>query len=100
MESDQLVWVNEYKVEKQKPEVLVESNPQAEREQIERLHALKKRRSNDKVQSALAALKQTAQGDAALMPVIIEAMEAYASLGEICGVLREVFGEYQPVITI
>ncbi|MCF8065738.1 MAG: hypothetical protein K9K36_10870, partial [Desulfarculaceae bacterium] len=53
-----------------------------------------------KVDGALAALKQNAQGDGALMPVIIAAGEAYASLGEICGVLREVFGEYQPVRTI
>ncbi|MBU1154969.1 MAG: methylmalonyl-CoA mutase [Proteobacteria bacterium] len=95
-----VVGVNKYAIEEDEQEVLVESNPQAEQDQIQRLQALKNRRSQDKVNSALAALKQQAQGDGALMPVIIEAVEAYASLGEICGVLREVFGEYQPVRTI
>lgn len=95
-----VVGVNKYPIEEDEPEVLVESNPQAEQDQIERLQALKNRRSQDRVDGALAALEQTAQGDGALMPVIIEAVEAYASLGEICGVLREVFGEYQPVRTI
>ena len=95
-----VVGVNKYAIEEQESEVLVESNPQAEQDQIERLQALKNRRSQDKVDVALAALKQTAQGDGALMPVIIQAVESYASLGEICGLLREVFGEYQPVRTI
>lgn len=95
-----VVGVNKYAIEEQESEVLVESNPQAEQDQIQRLQALKNRRSQDKVDNALAALKQTAQGDGALMPVIIQAVESYASLGEICGLLREVFGEYQPVRTI
>ncbi|MCF8040635.1 MAG: methylmalonyl-CoA mutase [Desulfarculaceae bacterium] len=95
-----VVGVNKYAIEEDEQEVLVESNPQAEQDQIQRLQALKSRRSQDKVDGALAALKQNAQGDGALMPVIIAAVEAYASLGEICGVLREVFGEYQPVRTI
>ena len=95
-----VVGVNKYTIEENELEVLVESNPQAEQDQIARLHALKERRSQDQVKQGLAALRQTAQGDGNLMPVIIAAVEAYASLGEICGVLREVFGEYQPVRTI
>ncbi|MCF8063814.1 MAG: methylmalonyl-CoA mutase, partial [Desulfarculaceae bacterium] len=84
-----VVGVNKYAIEEDEQEVLVESNPQAEQDQIQRLQALKSRRSQDKVDGALAAHKQNAQGDGALMPVIIAAVEAYASLGEICGVLRE-----------
>lgn len=95
-----VVGVNKYAIEEEEQEVLVEANPQAEQDQIQRLQALRSRRSQGQVERALAALRQTAQGDGNLMPVIIAAVEAYASLGEICGVLREVFGEYQPVRTI
>jgi methylmalonyl-CoA mutase N-terminal domain/subunit len=97
-----VVGVNKYQVEEAEEQgvSLFQSNPQAERDQIERLRALRQRRSRDKVDAALSALRQAAQGDQNLMPLLIEASEAYASLGEICGVLREVFGEYKPVRTI
>jgi len=95
-----VVGVNKYTIAEEEEVDLAEANPQAEQDQIERLRALKGRRSQDQVDQSLAALKQTAQGEGNLMPVIIAAVEAYASLGEICGVLREVFGEYQPVRTI
>ena len=95
-----LVGVNKYAIDQEGEVDLAEANPQAEQDQIERLQALKGRRSQDQVDQSLAALKQAAQGQGNLMPVIIAAVEAYASLGEICGVLREVFGEYQPVRTI
>jgi methylmalonyl-CoA mutase N-terminal domain/subunit len=52
------------------------------------------------VETCLADLKQVAEGDRNLMPLILEAVKAYATLGEICDVLREVFGEYQPVNTL
>ncbi|MEW6529229.1 MAG: methylmalonyl-CoA mutase family protein [Thermodesulfobacteriota bacterium] len=97
-----VVGVNKYQVEEAEDQhvSLFQSNPQAEKDQIERLRALRQRRSRDKVTAALGALRQGAQGDRNLMPLLIEASEAYASLGEICGVLREVFGEYKPVRTI
>jgi methylmalonyl-CoA mutase N-terminal domain/subunit len=52
------------------------------------------------VEKCLAELKAAARTDANLMPYILDAVKAYATLGEICGVLREVFGEYQAVATI
>jgi methylmalonyl-CoA mutase N-terminal domain/subunit len=97
-----VVGVNKYQVEEKEEQrvSLFQSNPQAEKDQIERLRAVRQRRSRDTVTAALSALREAAQGDQNLMPVLIEASEAYASLGEICGVLREVFGEYKPVRTI
>ena len=47
------------------------------------------------VDASLKALKEAAKGEANLMPYLIDAVKTYATLGEICGVLREVFGEYQ-----
>ncbi|MBM4326412.1 MAG: methylmalonyl-CoA mutase [Deltaproteobacteria bacterium] len=97
-----VVGLNKHQVEEEGEQRvnIFQSNPQAEQDQIERLQALRRRRSADKVTAALGALREAAQGDRNLMPVLIEASEAYASLGEICGALREVFGEYKPVRTI
>jgi len=66
-------------------------------EQIERLRALRATRDADAVARALARLRVAAEDPSApLMPLFIEAVEAYATLGEICGILRQVFGEYRP----
>jgi methylmalonyl-CoA mutase, N-terminal domain len=95
-----VVGVNKYQIEENPPVGLAKANPQAERAQRERLDAVKGRRSQDKVDRALMDVLNVAQGDGNLMPVIIEAVQSYASLGEICGVMRQEFGEYQPVKTI
>jgi methylmalonyl-CoA mutase, N-terminal domain len=62
--------------------------------QTKRLRALRAERSNDEVARRLAALRAAAHGDADLMPHIYEAVKAYATVGEICATLREVFGAY------
>lgn len=62
--------------------------------QTEKLNALKAERNNNDVEIALKHLKQAAEGEQNLMPLIIEAVEAYATLGEIADTLRSVFGEY------
>ncbi|MCX2475682.1 methylmalonyl-CoA mutase family protein [Pedobacter sp. MC2016-05] len=62
--------------------------------QTEKLHRLKSERNNDVVAEALNALEETASGTKNLMPLIIDAVEKYATLGEIANVLRKVFGEY------
>ena len=56
-----------------------------------------KRPDAGKVEERLAALKRAAEGTDNLMPYILDAVRAYATVGEICHALREVFGEYQPV---
>jgi methylmalonyl-CoA mutase N-terminal domain/subunit len=95
-----LVGVNKYRIEEQEDFPLPEADPEAERAQVERLAALKAGRDQDQVDRSLAAVRRTAREGGNLMPVIVEAVWAYATLGEVCGVLREVFGEYLPVKTI
>jgi methylmalonyl-CoA mutase N-terminal domain/subunit len=63
-----------------------------------RLAAVKSGRDNGLVAEKLAALKVAAEGDANLMPPIIDAVKTYATLGEISDVLRGVFGEYRPSV--
>jgi methylmalonyl-CoA mutase N-terminal domain/subunit len=62
--------------------------------QTEKLHRLKSERNNDEVAKALSALEEAAIGTKNLMPLIIDAVEKYATLGEVANVLRKVFGEY------
>lgn len=62
--------------------------------QIDRLKALRKRRDQARVQRTLQTLEQAARGQDNLMPRILDCVEAYATIGEICRVLRQVFGEY------
>ncbi len=63
--------------------------------QVARLHKMKEGRDNKAVQEALAKLREAAKGTENLMPYLIDAVKTYATLGEICGVLREEFGEYK-----
>ena len=63
--------------------------------QIEKLNKIKSVRDNTNVQQLLQKIEATAKTQNNLMPVIIEAVEAYASLGEISDALRKVFGEYK-----
>ncbi len=90
-----IVGVNEFTTEEKTPIPILRVDPAVEKRQNERLNRMKGKRNNAKVNSALDKLRHVAEGDENLMPVILEAVKAYASLGEICGVLREVFGEYR-----
>lgn len=63
--------------------------------QIARLEKMKAARDNDSVKAALEKLREAAKGTENLMPYLIDAVKTYATLGEICGVLREEFGEYK-----
>lgn len=67
-----------------------------QRTQVERLQALRRDRDSARVEAALATLEQAARGTDNLMPPILDAVRAYATLGEICDALRRVFGEYRP----
>ncbi len=68
--------------------------------QLERLAALRTERDSAAAEAALAKLRETASGEGNLMPPILEAVKAYATLGEICGELREVFGEYRAATAV
>ncbi len=69
----------------------------AEKRQIANLHKVKKERDNEKVGVCLKEIKESAQDDSVnMVPSILEAVKAYATIGEICDVLREVWGKYTP----
>ena len=89
-----VVGLNRFQVEEEKVTGLLKVNPAVRITQIENLKKLKSERYGSKVEKSLTALKKGAQGDDNLMPLILESIKAYATLGEICDVLKEVFGEY------
>jgi len=95
-----VVGVNRFQVQEEKPSNLLRVDPAVRVSQIEKLKKLKSERDDSKVKQSLAQLRQAAQGTENLMPPILDAVRGYATLGEICDVLREVFGEYQQVTTI
>jgi methylmalonyl-CoA mutase N-terminal domain/subunit len=72
-------------------------DPAVERSQCQRLRELRERRDNGAVQSCLKRLEAAARGTENLMPAILDAVRAYATLGEICNTLRRVFGQYSEV---
>jgi len=74
---------------------LLQIDETAEREQVRKLADLRANRDHARVQSALDALKGAAEGTANTMPYILDAVRAYATVGEICDVFRETFGTYQ-----
>jgi methylmalonyl-CoA mutase N-terminal domain/subunit len=90
-----VVGVNEFVMEEEQRFDYLRVSLEAEKEQNARLKRVRKERNPAEVESSLAALKVGAEGDANLMPLILDAVKAYATLGEICGVLRDVFGEYR-----
>ncbi|MGI6127444.1 MAG: acyl-CoA mutase large subunit family protein [Planifilum sp.] len=92
-----VVGVNRFRMEEEPEPQLLRVDPALARRQIERLEDLRRRRDAGKVEERLAALKRAAEGTDNLMPYILDAVRAYATVGEICHALREVFGEYQPV---
>ena len=90
-----VVGVNKYAVKEEQPPIVLEVEAGVEKKQIERLKKLKSERDNSKVKQTLEKVRQTAKTDENLMPVLIEAVKAYATVGEISDALREVFGEYR-----
>jgi methylmalonyl-CoA mutase, N-terminal domain len=95
-----VVGVNRYRAEQETPIPTLRVDPGIEREQAERLAALRARRDSRKAQSALAAVESRARTGENLMPVIAEAVEAYATVGEISDALRHVFGEHQESVAL
>jgi methylmalonyl-CoA mutase, N-terminal domain len=89
-----IVGVNDYVMEERPTPILYIDETVAE-EQVAAVEALRRRRDDARVKAALADLARTAQGSGNLMPPIIEAARAYATLGEMCDALREVWGEYE-----
>jgi methylmalonyl-CoA mutase N-terminal domain/subunit len=95
-----LVGVNKYQIEEPPIQGLLKVDPRVREIQVKRLAELRRRRDPQRVQSTLGELKRVAQGTGNLMPPILECVRAYCTLGEMCDVLREVFGEYEPMAAI
>ena len=89
-----IVGVNKFTEHGEQPIDVLRIDATAETKQIERLDALKKRRSAAGVANALGALRRAAEGSENTMPYILDAVRAYATLGEVCGELKDVFGGY------
>ena len=93
------VGVNAYRTEEEDPEPLFRMNQQSEEEQIKSLRTLRRERNTREVQTTLSAVKQAAKSGENLVPPIFSAVQAYATIGEITDVLKEVFGEYKEAVS-
>jgi methylmalonyl-CoA mutase N-terminal domain/subunit len=95
-----VVGVNRFRTEGEEPIPTFRVDEAAQREQIERLAAVRRRRDGGRVKSSLEDLRGAAQGSQNLMPLLVEAVDASASLGEISSTLVEVFGEYREGVAL
>ncbi|SIR87894.1 acyl-CoA mutase large subunit family protein [Natronorubrum thiooxidans] len=91
-----IVGVNEFEVEEDVEMDVEEVTKEDEQRKIETLEKTREERDDEEAEAKLEALREAAQGDENLMPYIIDAVKAYATVGEICNVFRDEFGEYQP----
>jgi methylmalonyl-CoA mutase N-terminal domain/subunit len=79
---------------------LLKINEKVQSDQIKFLNRRRAERNNDEVRNKLESLKNAAAGDLNLMPFILDAVKSYASIGEICNTMRDVFGEYKEHVVI
>lgn len=96
-----VIGVNQYVVENEPPIELFEGDPESERRQIEKLAHIRKSRNRAAVQESLDEVRRISEKkasgkDANIVPAMLKAVDSYATIGEIFGILREVFGEYKP----
>ena len=91
-----IVGVNDYVQEDEEISIpVLKISPEVERRQVDRLNRIRRERDNKKVQEALDGLRKASEGTANVMPHIVDAVKAYASVGEIFEVWRELWGEWE-----
>ena len=95
-----VVGQNKFQIKEDAPTNLLRIDRRIQNEQVDRLGALRNRRDNEAVKQALDSLKLACEGKENLMPLIVDAVRVYATLGEICNVMRDVFGEYKENIVV
>ena len=96
-----IVGVNKYQIEEKPLEGLLRVDASVGEFQKGKLAKLKAERDNAAVAAKLAALEAACKDESVnLMPLIKDAVKVYATLGEVCGVMRKVFGEYQPTVSL
>jgi len=92
-----VVGVNRFILQEKKRTIdYLRVDPKVEEAQRRRLNQLRRSRDKRRVEEALDGLRRAAEGNDNLLPPILQAVEAKATLGEICDVLRQIFGEYKP----
>jgi methylmalonyl-CoA mutase N-terminal domain/subunit len=95
-----IVGVNKYAVKAPLEIPILQMDAEGEARHLQRLNHIRQTRDNAAVQWRLGALRDAALGNANLMPPILDCVRAYATVGEICDVLREVFGIYQETLVV
>ncbi|MCP5468334.1 MAG: methylmalonyl-CoA mutase family protein [Deltaproteobacteria bacterium] len=92
---EKIVGVNDFILEEEAPPEILKIDHSVEKKQIANLEKVRQERDSQAVQQSLKRLREVANSQTNLMPIILEAVKTYASVGEIMGVLREEWGEYQ-----
>ena len=95
-----VVGVNRFQTEEERPIPTLRIDPEIERQQVARLQSLRARRDAAKTHAAIAEVERRAASGENLMPAILAAVEAYATVGEISNALRRTFGEYQESVVV
>jgi methylmalonyl-CoA mutase N-terminal domain/subunit len=96
IEQDVVVGVNRFVEDSPEVPDILRVDPESERQQVDRLTAFKAGRDDELIARRLEQIRSTAAGPDNLLPVLREALRDRCSLGEVCGAMRDVFGEYQP----
>jgi methylmalonyl-CoA mutase N-terminal domain/subunit len=90
-----IVGINEFTIDEKVPIKTLRVDPTVENKQIKRLTALKRTRDKQKVDKAIQKLRNAAEKEENLILPVLDAVKVYATLGEICNVLRDIYGEYK-----
>jgi methylmalonyl-CoA mutase N-terminal domain/subunit len=91
---DVVVGVNEFVTDEVDEVEILRVDPESERQQLERLEAFKEDRDQPAVDARLEELREACRGEANLLGPMRAALKEHASIGEVCGVMREEYGEY------
>ncbi|HEX9916560.1 MAG TPA: methylmalonyl-CoA mutase family protein [candidate division Zixibacteria bacterium] len=95
-----VVGVNKFSIDEKRKRDIFKVDSKIENQQVKRLKLLRSKRNNQEVKASLDRLRRKSQTDENLLPYMISCVENYATLGEICGVLREVWGEYRETVIV
>ncbi len=95
-----VVGVNKFQIEEESSKGLLKVDPEVGRRQVEKLKKLKETRDNQKAKANLDALESSAKTETNLMPYILDCVNSYVTLGEICNVLRSEFGEHKESVKL
>lgn len=90
-----VVGLNQFETEEETPIKTLRVHPEVERRQVEQIQSLRRRRDNRKINNSINQMRKAAKRDDNLIPIMVQAVRDYATLGEICDVLRQLYGDYK-----